>query len=355
MRVNTVLGEIEPEKLGSTLVHEHMFVDGTIWAVKPDQPRYRKIFRKPVALENVGLVRRAGLYSIDNLVVDDFEMILDELSLFKQSGGSTVIDLTVDGIGRDVERLHRLSRKSRVNIIAPTGYYVDQTIPPWVKKSKTADITSRIVRDIEEGIDGSGVKAGVIGEIGVSPGRFTENERKVLIASAKAQTETGVPLTVHMWGDPPGKWPGFEVIDLLEARGADVSKVYISHIDWTFNQTNDWSIAKRVAKLGLYLSFDNFGNEWPASTQYSGPASVKVFGAPTDYQRIEGIKELVEAGFENQILLAHDLSQKIHFKKYGGHGLDHIPTNVPNLFRMLNVKQSLLSKFLKENPKRLFS
>jgi len=308
-------------------------------------------------MDNLGLVRRAGLHCIDNLACKEPSVMLSELDHFRRAGGRSVVDLTVAGLGRDVGLLKRLSKRSGVNIIAPTGYYIEKAHPSYVKKRTVEQLAEEMVSEITAGIGETGIRAGVIGEIGVSPGKIMDNERKVLKAAAMAQSETKVPLTVHTWGDPPGKWPGFEILKLLEGSNANVGKVYFSHMDWILRQTNDWSLVLEMASQGVFIAFDNFGNEWPASTQYQSTDATEnvILGAPTDFERLQGIKELVAAGFEDRLLLSQDNCQKIHLKKYGGHGLDHIQTNVANLFVKLGIGLTLFDKFTRKNPLRLFN
>jgi phosphotriesterase-related protein len=238
--VNTVLGSIPASEMGATLCHEHCFIEADFWAENPDniEPRFRGLIDEPLTIANMSLVTRAGSFSKDNQIIVEPFHVLKELRAYHEAGGMTVVDCTVDGIGRERHyfRLPQLSKLSCVNIIAPTGYYVNISHPLKVKHQSAEDIAQDFIRDITEGIHGTNMKAGVIGEVGVSPGEFKEQEKKVVQASAIAQKETRMPLTVHTWGDPPGKWTGFEVIDFLQKCDADLEKVYMSHIDWTVAQ-----------------------------------------------------------------------------------------------------------------------
>ncbi len=361
MKINTVLGQIAPEDLGSTLVHEHLFVEGDFFVdlYKRDnmEERYKEILDAPLTLENIGLVARAGLYSADNLLLVEPYHCLHELQAFRRAGGATVVDLTVDGLGREkhFQRLPKVSKKSGVNIIAPTGYYIQPSHPANVAHQTVEEIAADMIRDIEEGIHGSDIKAGVIGEIGISPGDFTDEEKKVLKASAIAQKETSVPLTVHTYGDPPGKWNGFEAIEILQRADVDLNKVYMSHIDWTVAQEENWGCALKAARRGVFVAFDEFGAEWPLWSQDHSSEPWGYISAPTDLERIKGIKRLIEEGFEDKILLSHDIDQKLRRKVFGGHGLDHILTNVVNLFVYAGIGREILVRFMVTNPRRLFS
>lgn len=357
--VNTVLGSISPAELGAVLCHEHCFIEADFWAENPDniEPRYRSLIDEPVSLANMSLVARAGSFSRDNQIIVEPFHALKELRAFKAAGGGTVVDCTVDGIGRDRHyfRLPELSRLSGVNIIAPTGYYVEMSHPEKVKHQSVEEIAQGFVSDIREGMHGSKIKAGLIGEVGVSPGEFTEQEKKVVRAAVRAQEETKVPLTIHTWGDLPGKWMGFEVLDLLEKIGANLDKIYMSHIDWTIAQEKDWGCAIKAAKRGVYLGLDNFGNEWPYWSQDHSSERFGYIGAPSDLDRLTCIKRLVEEGFEDRIVVGHDLGQKLRMKTYGGHGLDHILTNVKQLFTFEKISPAILKKVTEDNPKDLFS
>ncbi|MDA4129830.1 MAG: hypothetical protein OK457_03575 [Thaumarchaeota archaeon] len=357
--INTVLGLISAKDMGATLCHEHCFIEADFWAENPEkiEPRFKNLIDEPVSLANMSLVSRAGSYSRDNQIIVEPFHVLKELRAFRAAGGKTVVDCTVDGIGRERHhfRLPELSKLSGVNIIVPTGYYVGASHPEKVKNQSAEAIAQDFVKDISEGIHGTTVKAGVIGEIGVSPGEFKDDEKKVVLAAVIAQRETKVPLTIHTWGDMPGKWMGFGVIDFLQKNDADFDKVYMSHIDWTVAQENDWGCALKAAKRGVYLSLDNFGNEWPYWSQDHSSEYFGYIGAPTDLDRIACIRKLVDEGYEDRIVVGHDLGQKLRLKTYGGHGLDHISTNVKALFDFSKLNPAIFKKLTEDNPQKLFA
>jgi phosphotriesterase-related protein len=355
--INTALGTISASEMGTTLVHEHCFVEADVWAEKPAniEERYAKLWDEPLTIANMGLVARAGMYSPDNMILIEPYQRLQELNAFRAAGGKTVVDCTVDGLGREkhFRGLPMLSKRSGVNIIPATGYYVEATHPANVKHQAAEELAEGMVNDITNSIHGSNMKAGVI-KLAVSENKFTDQEKKALKAGSIAQKKTNVPLTVHTWGDEPGKWNGFEVIDLLKKYDVDFKKVYMSHVDWTVSQEENWGTAVKAAATGVYISFDNFGNEWPYWSQDHSSERFNYISAPTDLDRLRGIKRLIDAGYENQVLMSHDLGQKLRLKAYGGHGLDHIQTNVFNLFKYLKMDQSLFQKITVENPARLF-
>ena len=355
--VNTVLGTIAAKDMGATLPHEHCFVEADVWAEKPEniEERYKNLFDEPLTLANMSLVARAGMYSPDNMILIEPYQRLQELNAFRAAGGKTVVDCTVEGLGRErhYHRYQMLSKKSKVNIIIATGYYVEPTHPANVKNQSAQQLAQGMINDITKGIYGTDIRSGLI-KLAVSQNKFTDEEKKALIAGAITQKETRVPLTVHTWGDEPGKWNGFEVMDLLQKNDVDFGKVYMSHVDWTVAQEPNWGTAVKAAARGVYVSFDNFGNEWPYWSQDHSSETFNYIGAPTDLDRLRGIKRLIDEGYENQILMSHDLGQKLRLKAYGGHGLDHIQTNVRNLFNYLKIDPSLFTKFTVENPARLF-
>ncbi len=140
--------------------------------------------RSPLSLENLAWVRFHPCLNEDNLRLDDEEMMVEESSRFKNAEGRTIVDATSIGIGRNPEALKRISTRTGLNIIVGSGYYVSTTHPRSMGSKSVDEIKNEIVKDIQEGIDGSGIRAGLIGEIGTTFPWGT-NEEKSLQAAAE--------------------------------------------------------------------------------------------------------------------------------------------------------------------------
>jgi len=338
----TVLGPIEPSQLGITLVHEHLLIDEVPAAFElPAQASQRILARQPVSLELLGWLRTNGSISNeDNLRLDDEEVMAEEILRFKYAGGRTIVDATSIGLGRDPEGLRRLSLRTGLNVIAGSGYYVAASHPREIESKDIDDIKTEIINDIHVGIQSSGVQAGIIGEIGTTY-PCSPNERKVLQAGARAQLETGAPVEVH-----PGRnrrMPGM-ILDLLEKEGADLSRVVMCHVE---ARLGDFAEVKSIADRGCFIGFDLFGQSW---TPY-----VFEIPMPSDGSRVHRIKQLVEDGYVDKILVSHDIDNKISLHRFGGHGFDHILLNIVPLMLKLGIAPEDIHKILLENPARLLA
>lgn len=346
--VQTVLGPISPRELGVTLVHEHLFVDGRRGFIPSEEPHLKALADEKVNINIVGLLRRAAHCCRDNLFLDDEEVAVKEVGYFKDAGGSTIVDLTAAGIGRNPLALKRVSEKTGVNIISGCGFYVDDTHPEWVKKASIEELKNAITHDLTVGMDGTGIKAGVIGEIGVSPAKMTNNEEKVLKAAARAQIESNVAMTVHVFETsiPSEKRQTLHAVDILEGEGVDLSRVYMSHID----QTTDWEYVAKIGEKGVHLAFDTTGScEWPYGFDSLG------WVMPTDYEKAQAIRKLIERGFLKQILLSTAVFMKSHLRSYGGVGYGHIPLSMPKVLRFVGISDQEIHTIMVENPKRILT
>ncbi len=357
--INTVLGTISASEMGPTMVHEHCFMDSDteFWVKLEDVPeKFQSVYRGPVMMSNLDLVKRAAGYSIDNGNNGDLDERIQELSAYKAAGGITVIDVTPEGLGRNnhLNKLPQASRASGVNIVAATGQYVPAAHAPRIKNQTAEQISQDLIKEITEGILNSGFKAGVI-KTAVGPNHFGEADEKMIKAAALAQKETRVPITTHTWGDLPGKWPGFKIIEMLRKNDADPNKFYMSHIEWTESQERDWGAAVKAAAAGVYLSIDNFGKEFPYGSLDNTFDDYGYIGAPTDLDRLRLIKKLISEGYEDKIVVGHDSAYKVQKLAYGGPGLCHILNNVPTLFRHVGIDERYFEKIVEDNPRKLFS
>ncbi|MGH9389934.1 MAG: hypothetical protein ACRD1Z_09985, partial [Vicinamibacteria bacterium] len=264
--MNTVLGPIDAERMGGTMSHVHLTINILCWHFPPESPELRKLAASKLSLENIGQARRNALFFKDNLVQDDAALAIREVAEYKKAGGGTLVCVDLPGIGRNPGALQEISRATGVHIVASTGWYVGATHPPALAELSVGEIADGMVEEIEEGIGVTGVKAGNIGEIGLSGTpdvSFQPGEEKVLRASARAQKETGASLTIHPNAhlliypeSAVDHWDTY--IDVLEKEGADLGKCYMSHL----GLYPDVEIPKRILNRGVgFVSYDHFGHE----------------------------------------------------------------------------------------------
>ena len=340
--VQTVLGTIQPSELGPTMTHEHLLINFGVMFNPPSEATTQRLAHEPVTLENLGWIRQYCYSNLDNLLVLDEDTAVNEALLYRRHGGGTIVDATTIGIGRDPLALTRISRASGVNVVMGAGYYVDAAQPDEVADMPEEHIAKQIVAEIQTGVGNTGVKAGIIGEIGCS-WPLTPNEKKVLRASATAQRKTGAPILIH-----PGRNPKApkEILEILSDAGAETERVIMGHLDRTIT---DYNLLTRIAETGCYLEYDLFGLE---SSHYPLDDDIDM---PSDAQRMDFIKRLVDDGFGDRVVVAHDICTKHRLVKYGGHGWAHILEHIgPGLIRK-GLSEKEVNNILIENPSRILT
>ncbi len=320
-KVQTVLGPVSPADLGPTTTHEHLLIDFRFMFREPADDSDRHRAYEDITLENRGWIAYNHYSNIPNLLLSDVDAAVSEARLFERAGGGTIVDATTIGIGRNPLGLARIARDAGINVVMGAGFYVDAVHPADMDSRSEDDLARQIIRDIREGADGTGVRAGIIGEVGCT-WQLTDNERKSLRASAAAQRETGAAILIH-----PGRHETapIEIIELLADAGADVSRVIMGHLDRTISE---FETLKSLAATGCCLEWDLFGNE---SSHYP----LSDVDMPSDGQRLDVIKRAVdEIGCEDRIVLAHDICTRHRLARCGGHGYGHIFENiVPRMLR----------------------
>jgi phosphotriesterase-related protein len=337
----TVLGPIVASAMGVTLPHEHLFIDFTVMFKEPESAREKELARQPVGLENLGWVRRNFSSSLDNLRLSDESVMQDEIRLFRDAGGRTVVDPTNQGLSRDPRALERLARATGLNVIMGAGYYVAASHPPDMDAKSVDDVAREIVADLTVGVGGTGIRAGFIGEIGTTH-PWTANERKVVRAAVLAQRETGAPLMIH-----PGRQERLplEIADVVRREGGDLGRTIMCHIERTIV---DRAVLLELAATGIYLEYDLFGLE--TSYYPYNPA----FDMPNDGERLRQILFLIERGHADQILMSHDIAYKHCLTRWGGYGFHHLLVSVIPKLRLKGADDRLIQTLLVDNPRRAF-
>ncbi len=344
MSVMTVTGPVEVETLGVTTIHEHLYFDGS-WIYSPsDDPDTRKMAESPLNMSTLGWARKVGYGHLDNSHRLDLNEAIEEIARFKLAGGHTVVDQTPPALGRDPVALRKIAEATGLNIIMGGGYYEERRHPDYLKDRTVDDITKELVREITIGAGDTGVRMGIIGEIGTGH-LFTPAEEKVLRGAAIAQASTGIPLSIHhnIWGRH-----GPRVLEIAKEEGADLSHTVLCHND--LDARCDPSYYEAVASTGAYLGFDTFGQtDVYHYSDHQKPGRVY----PTDYERAENVAKVVEAGYLEQVVLAMDLLTKVQLRRYGGFGYDHLLDGVLPLLTAVGLTDEQIKVILIDNPARL--
>ena len=341
-RVQTVLGAITTEQMGITLPHEHLLIDFKVMFSEPAAASDKGRAWEPVSLANLGWVRQNFNANLDNLRLLDERVAADEIALFKNAGGSTVVDPTPKTLARDPLALARIARATGLHVVMGSGYYVHASHPPDMDRRTVDDLARELIADVSVGVGDTGVRAGLLGEIGTtSP--WTENEQKVLRAAVIAQRDTGAPLMIH-----PGRHPKMpmELAEFVQKEGGDLRRTIMCHIDRTIA---DIKAVIDLAQTGIWLEYDLFGLE---NSFYPYNPS---FDMPNDGGRMAHVLALIAAGHRDQVLMSHDIAYKTSLVAYGGYGYHHLLLNVVPRLRAKGVDDAGLRRLLVENPARAFA
>lgn len=278
--VRTVLGDIDPKELGKTLTHEHILAS----------PPAKFADKDP------------------DLVLDSLEKIIAEVNDFKATGGVSIVDASAIDYGRNIKGVVQVAEATGVNMIATSGFNKGLFFDQWIYDATESELTERVIREVEEGIDGTNHKAGQV-KFGTMYNSIWPVEEKVLKAVAHAQKETKAPMFSHTEAGTMA----LEQIELVEREGVNLEQWTVGHLD----RNPDLWYHLQIAKKGVYMSFDQL-------------SKVKYH---TDQARIDVLIELIKRGYQKKILLSGDMARKSYLANYGGGpGFTYIPTRfVPRL------------------------
>ncbi|MDE0376363.1 MAG: hypothetical protein OXK16_10420 [bacterium] len=341
--VMTVRGPISPSGLGPTMTHEHIFLDSRhAWSPSPEILD-SEAGDRPFEVRLAGISRWNQSAYRQNLVQspeDDYELICEEVGEYVRAGGGTIVELTTIGLNPAPEALARLSADLDLHIVAGTGFYVQALHPPWVEGMSASDLTEFLRREVTEGMGGTTIRPGIIGEIGTSETLFDVEER-VLRASARVAVETDTAINVHC--HPPALEVVLRILDILEEEGQPLDRTSLSHLD----EITDLGYHRAVLERGPLVGFDSFGQDG-----YFEPT----WKSKSDQAKLETMLALAEEGFEDQLIMAQDMHKKHYLLRYGGFGYNHVLTRVvPRMRLTYGVGDGLIDKLLVTNPARLLT
>jgi phosphotriesterase-related protein len=328
------------EKMGVTLMHEHILLDTSSWWKRPCCASDIALAEQPVSIEIIGELRMNPFLNRDNCFLLDVDLAMGELNRFADLGGHTVVDPTCFGIGRDPIALARIARRTRLNIVMGSGYYLEASHPDEVARMDAEDIAQKIIADVGGADEKPDIMAGLIGEIGVSKD-FTPAERKSLQGAARAAKVTGVPLSIHL---PGWERLAHEVLDVVEAEGAELRHTVLCHMNPSHD---DLAYQASLADRGAFLEYDMIGMDYYFADQQAQ--------SPSDEENARAIVRLVEMGYGKSLLLSQDVFLKMMLTRFGGFGYGYVLRHfVPRLKRH-GLDQATIDILMTANPRRVFA
>ncbi|MBE3556934.1 MAG: phosphotriesterase [Firmicutes bacterium] len=257
MQVHTVTGSIDVSSLGKTLVHEHLRV------------RSEEIVRQFPQLYDEG---------------HELQRAIEQVRAAKQRGIQTICDPTVMGLGRDIRFMERVAQQTQMQIIAATGVYTYHYLPPALENRSIDFLADLFVHDIEQGIQGTSIKAGFL-KCATDAQGITPDVEKVLRAVARAQKQTGVPILTH---SHPASGTGIGQMEIFEEEGVNPKSIMIGHS----GDTDSLEYLLRLLSHGSYIGMDRYGLTAP-------------FGCSTE-RRNATVVELVQRGYTDRMFLSQD-------------------------------------------------
>jgi phosphotriesterase-related protein len=307
--VQTVLGPIDPAELGFTLPHEHTQI--TLWQV-PHRWDYWQLTR-------------------------DEPLILEELAAYRDAGGSGLVDLTLPGVGRDPDWLMGIATASGLHIVMGCGWYRGAYYPAEARIDRRSvdSLADDLVRETNDGVGDSGVRPGIIGEIGTDKPWVSAQEERVHRAAARAARRTGLAITTHAVLSPVG----LEQLRIFEEEGADPTRVVIGHADSYPLLDHHLAIVER----GASVEFDFLGMSFTPTERHGEGRTVDL------------LRELLSRGHVDRVLLSQDVCHDSQLNRYEGNGYTYLARSFLPRLREAGVSEAEIETMTVHNPRRLLT
>ena len=308
--IRTILGDLKPSALahGATLFHEHLSLSDPLpsWVSPPENGRPLGSF------------------------TTDLDLMADELNATAQEGVSCIVSGGTRDLGQNADRLRTLAERTDVHIVVASGLWTQPRYPPDIAGKTEDQIAQDFIRDA------SAERWGAIGEIGSSLSMHPD-ERKVLRASCQVHLRTGLPLFTHTPHEGCRQC-AFEQLDIIESMGVDPRLVCIGHLaDITDDPSAE--LHKQLAARGAFLGFDTVGHQITQG----------------DAKKVEMILAVIDAGYEDHVLLSADFAREAELKANGGAGYSSVPAVFVPKLRYAGVPEDTIAKILVDNPRRFLA
>lgn len=304
--IQTVLGPVPADSIGFTLPHEHTYCK--LWLLwERHDPTYQFL---------------------------DEATFVEELSDFKAQGGSCVVDVTTVGFGRNPTGLARLSQQTGLAIVMGCGWYREPYYPAedLIDRRMVDDLAEQLIREFHDGVADTGIRPGIIGEIGAEKSWITAQEERVCRAAARAARATGLAITTHSYLSDVG----LSQLKIFEEEGVDLRRVVIGHVhsypflDYCLN----------IIERGSCVEFDTLG--------YNNPVDIHM-----ESRIIRLLLDLLDRGHADQILLSQDICKAEHLRTFGGNGYSYIARVFVPRLREAGVSEEAIDTMTTANPRRI--
>jgi len=308
---------------GATLFHEHLLLNYT----SPPPPPRPATSTTPTAP-----ARR------DDAQPFDVALVVDELRAAAKDGLSCIVDAAVGPrTERQLENLKTIATRSAMHIVAAGGYY-RAPYPPDVAQMTEDQIADRLVQDA------NAQRWGAFGEIGTSL-EMHPDERKMIHATSKAHLRTGLPILTHTPHEGCAKC-GLEQLDIYEAQGVNPRNLCIGHLTDIRPEDNPGGETyKAIAKRGAFLGFDTVGH----------PLNLRGIPDIPEAQKVKMVLAVLEAGYEDHLLLSADFYNATELKANWGNGFSTVLVQFVPKLRHAGVKEATIRKVLFDNPRRFLA
>lgn len=310
MEIQSVKGPVDTSRMGVTLAHEHLFV------------------------------RSEGVHEAFPSVWEPEASVAEAVRGLAEAasfGVQTIVDLTVLGLGRDIQLIRRVAEQVQVNIIVGTGIYTFSALPPYFENRGIDHMAELFVRDVQQGIQGTGIRAAILKCATDEPG-LTPGVEKVLRAVARAHKETGVPICTHTHAITQR---GLEQQQIFKDEGVDLGRVVIGHS----GDTDDIEYLTKLVEAGSYIGMDRWGLDLILPFE----------------KRVATVVKMCQLGYVERMILSHDFCSYVdHFPVEATREMaprwsfTHIFREALPALREAGLTEKQIQQMMIENPRAIF-
>lgn len=360
-RITTVSGDVAPEALGVTTMHEHTICDLHLLyeALGMGEPCDEAPYKLTTA--NLAFLRDGGFAISDETLYhnDDLEYMAGEFRAFREAGGNAIVDASPIGLRGNVAHMREVAQRTGVNVVCCTGLYITEGRPAETKGWSIDDMVRAFTREIEEGIDGTGIRPGFVkcaqNTIDWDTGGVSPIELDTIRAGARVAADRGMSFHVH--NNNVSDEQILDAVDLVTGEcGLQPDRLVMLHMDnhitdpmtmdrylseFEWGKRVNIDVHLRLLDRGVNIGFDS----WGSFIDY----------LPHDHDRLKALIELLRRGYASQIVLGHDFNNRVQAKAYGAYGMTRILTYVPQTLIGYGFGQEVMDQMLIANPARILA